>query len=462
MNDICIVGNGILGLQLAYAVLARDPKCTISIVGPQLRPGCASLAAAAMFNSFCEIDAHTFENEIEKERFCFNKLSNERWPALLPRLAEEAGRSINSGFGTYLINNAVSDELEDENFDAIIAALHEHNEPFDQVSPRDIPFYNPEARCRATRAAYIPREGWVNPIDLLEALEVILRFSNRVEFVDDTVLRLSEDRGRIISVHTAKSGEISAGRFVLCPGAGFSKIVDASNLSANFQRIFYGVGATVLLQTNEASITNCIRTPNRGLACGLYSAPQTTSQTVIGASNFISPEPVYNVRLTSIYTLLKSAMEQLNTEYHRSELVRINIGWRPTSSDTLPLLGPTSVENLFVATGTKRDGLHCSPVIGEYLADLMLTGRSAWDFDLFAPERKPLKYLTREDAIRTLVRHQINAAYQHDFVPAKSRLKEELEAYYHREFTQLHDDVGANDWGIPAELKDMYKYGHIK
>lgn len=26
----------------------------------------------------------------------------------------------------------------------------------------------------------------------------------------------------------------------------------------------------------------------------------------------------------------------------------------------------------------------------------------------------------------------------------------------------LHDKVGANDWGIPPEMHDMYRYGHAK
>ena len=29
---------------------------------------------------------------------------------------------------------------------------------------------------------------------------------------------------------------------------------------------------------------------------------------------------------------------------YKSELEKINIGWRPTSADTYPILGPTSLE----------------------------------------------------------------------------------------------------------------------
>ena len=39
---------------------------------------------------------------------------------------------------------------------------------------------------------------------------------------------------------------------------------------------------------------------------------------------------------------------------------------------------------------------------------------------------------------------------------------EQMEAMYRSEIERLHDKVGADDWGIPPEMIDMYRYGHIK
>lgn len=459
---VAIIGNGILGLQTAYRLLKSDSTVQIILIGPSTRPGCASLAAAAMFNSFCEVDRHTLSHPIERQRFLFNTSSNALWPDLLKEIERASGSSVEYGFGTFLINNQVSDQLEDENFDAVIDVLKEFKEPYETVSPSTIPHYKPGALQRAGRAIFLPREGWVNPIRLMEALQQILRLSGRVQFIDGLAQRLTMNKAKtaIEAVQLDKESA-SADQFVLCPGASATRVLQQSNLGIDVMRIFYGIGATLLLKTGENTLTHCLRTPNRGLACGVYAAPQGAGHTVLGASNLVGPEPVDHARLSSIYVLLKAAMEQIHSDYYRSELVRVNVGWRPISADTLPLIGKTSLANLLIATGTRRDGLHCSPVISEYLADVLLKGKSKHDLSLYHPERKKVRLYSRTQAIELSVQHTLNAAYQHDFIPAKNRMLDQLKSYYTQEFSKLHDQVGATEWGIPPELIEMYRYGHV-
>ncbi len=457
-----IVGNGILGLTTAYRLIKRDQNAEIIIIGPEDNKGCASLAAAAMFNSFCEIDSHTLSNNIEKQKWLFNKSSTPYWPNFLKEIQHDSGIQQEYGFGTYLINNHVTDDLEDENFDAIVNALKEYNEPFSYIDPKTIKNYNPDAQGRAARGIYIDGEGWVNPTLLMLGLKKALLKNNNVKFIHAYAEHLIQENGIISHVVLDNKSIVQGDIYFVAPGATFSKIMEASNFKLNFPKIFYGVGSSILLKTDTKTLSNCVRTPNRGLACGVYSAPQDSEHTLVGASNFISPWPEDFARITSVYTLLKSAMEQINTDYYRSHLVKVNVGWRPTSEDTLPLLGKTTISNLLVATGTKRDGLHCSPVISEFISDLILDGKSKHDLSLFTPERDVARIYTREEAISIVVRHTINAAYQHDFKPSKNRMIEQLEKFYQDEFNQLHDKVGAHDWGIPPEMVDMYKYGHTK
>ncbi|MEU1824939.1 hypothetical protein ABZ502_21235 [Streptomyces abikoensis] len=45
--DVMIVGNGALGLSVAVETALRDPALRIAVVGPEPRPGSASVAAGA-------------------------------------------------------------------------------------------------------------------------------------------------------------------------------------------------------------------------------------------------------------------------------------------------------------------------------------------------------------------------------------------------------------------------------
>jgi glycine oxidase len=459
---IVVIGNGAVGLMTAWEALKRLPSAHVTVIAPRSRPGCASVAAAAMFNSFAEIDSGTLEHPLERSKWLFNHAASPYWKSVIPALEAEASSKIAHGFGTFLVNNHVSDSLEDVNFEAVLRALKEFEEPHEMVNPRDIPHYNPASSSRAARCVYIPGEGFANPIHLLAALERALERTGRATFIDSACAKLETKAGGTVSAAVDAGGEKHEGDvFLLAPGANFSKIIKASNLGIKFPRIFYGAGCTVVLKTGTNTVSSCIRTPNRGLACGLYSAPRDAEHTVVGASNYISPDPVAEAFVGSVYTLLKGAMEQINANYYKAQLTTVNMGWRPTSEDTLPMVGATAISNLYVATATKRDGLHCSPLIARCIVDLMCAQPVSHDLSSFRPDREPVKVLTRAEAVDVFVRHSMNANYQHDFVPAKNKMVEQLEAMYRRDIEDLHDKVGANDWGIPPELVDMYRYGHI-
>jgi glycine/D-amino acid oxidase-like deaminating enzyme len=459
---IVVIGNGSIALMTAWETIKRIPDAEITLLAPHARPGSASIAAAAMFNSFAEIEVGTLENEFEKAKWLFNNNATPYWKKTLPELEDESGLKIHHGFGTFLINNHVSDSLEDQNFEAIHSALKEFNEPHQLLNPEEIPNYKPEIKGRASRCIYIPNEGYCNPIDLIKALEKVIVKSGRANLIDDYCTSIKTNSLGTITTAVGSNGQQYSGDiFLLAPGANFSKIVQGSNLNLEFPRIFYGAGCTALLKTGSNTIENCIRTPNRGLACGLYTVPRGNNETIIGASNSISPWPVKNPGSGSVYSLLKGAMEQINTVFYKAELKTINMGWRPTSEDTLPMIGGTEISNLYVATGTKRDGLHCSPLIAICLIDSMLGQETAYDLSLFAPDRKPVKIYSRKDAIEKYVRHVMNANYQHDFIPAKNRMLEQMENMYRQDIETLHDRLGAQSWGIPPELVDMYRYGHI-
>jgi glycine oxidase len=465
-----IVGNGILAAAIAFRLTKRlAAKDRIIIIGRRSRPGSATLAAAAMLNSFAEIEAGSLNSELDRYRFELSRTAARLWPQFEKEMAQ-AGAALPAGggleCGTYVINNAAADDLDDENFDAIVAGLRQFGEPYEPVAPRDIPNYLPEQRHRATRALYIPSEGWMNPRLVMERLDATLGRQAQVSFVDDAVASLARQGDRIGSARTESGEAIPGDQFVLATGATASDVLRQSKLGINVQRVFYGVGVSLEIRSPDFPHRKCIRTPNRGLACGLYSVPyftgaaQGNDHILVGASNFISPTPYPYGRLTSVDTLMRGAIEQLNRNFYRADLVRVNVGWRPTTLDTYPLLGRSSIENLIIATGTKRDGFHLAPLIAEKIIAMLFGEPLDKDFARFAPERAPIRSLSRAEAIDKAVRHLINASYQHGFTPSRSRMPDQIARMHREDLERLHDKIGAHDWGIPPEMLDMYRYGH--
>jgi glycine/D-amino acid oxidase-like deaminating enzyme len=457
---VAILGNGILGMMTARAWLQADPGVEVVVVGRAERHGSATRAAAAMLNSFAELEHDSLGTPLDRFKFDLSRAATAAWPEVFDTVC--TGTEVARGFGTYILNNTATDDLDDDNFNAVRRFSDEYDEPYEDVDPTEIPNYCPDPRHRALRALLLKREGWVNPKQFLDTLTVHVAADRRVTLVDADVVKLESAGGKLNHAHLSDGQRLAADQFVLCNGANLTQVLDASKLSLPVQRMFYGIGMSVELQSRDNVHTHCVRTTNRGLACGVYSVPYGPDRILIGASNYISPVPLDHGHVGSAYSLLKSAMDQINSNFMRASLVTVNVGWRPTTSDTYPLFGATSVPNLWVLGGTKRDGFHLSPVICRDLVAAMRGEKIDLRYAELSPERSLIHNVSREAAIEKAVRHSINASLQHDFVPARNRMVDQLKKAIRDDLEALHDRVGAVDWGIPPELIDMYRYGHIK
>jgi glycine/D-amino acid oxidase-like deaminating enzyme len=475
-----IIGNGIIAMTTAFRLLKKiTAGDTVTIIGPQERVGSATLAAAAMLNSFAEIDAYSFRSDTDSYHFELSHLATRMWPDFERELIVTAGEhlpdacakcQVDTGGcfekGTYIVNNTASDELDDLNFNAIVQACKDFNEQFAFVDPRDIPNYFPSTDCRASRAILIHNEGWLNPRIVLEKLDAILKNHPQVRFKNEKANNFIKSEAVIASIVLEGGEKVDGDVFLLANGASASNLMRQSGLET--QPLFYGVGVSLEIKSPGFAHTKCIRTPNRGGACGIYSAPffqghnKENDHILIGASNFISPEPFFNGRVASVAHLLESSIQEINLNFFDAQLIRVNVGWRPTTQDTYPLLGPTSIDNLVVATGTKRDGFHFSPVISQYIAAVMCGEPVDDRMRIFAPERNPIRDIGREDAISMGVESLISQNYQHGYRPSGIKMDKQFRDYIRRDLEELHDKVGAIDWGIHPEMINMYRRGFAK
>ena len=157
---------------------------------------------------------------------------------------------------------------------------------------------------------------------------------------------------------------------------------------------------------------------------------------------------------------MNSLINQINAYFYKSIIYNVKIGHRPTSLDTFPLIGETSIKSLIIGTGTKRDGFHLSPLISKILESTINGEKKYKVYDCFKPERNPINTFSREEGIIKAIDHMMSAMYQHNFEPGIITTKSKLYDHIKQDLEKLHDKVGAYNWGIPTEMLDMYRYNH--
>ena len=462
--DVAIIGNGILGATTALQLSLSDPAITVALIGRPGRPQAASVAAGAMLNLFAELEPGVFDNEHSLAKFNLGRVAAAKWPdhvEWLNALVEPADR-CELKFGSFIVNNARADAFDDKSYEAVVSALQRYDEPFESCNPREIVGYHPSARGRALRAIFLPNEGYIPSRKLFRTLDAAIARRTNLHRIDQGAARVNVAAGRVRSVELDSGEEVPADRVVIANGAFAQQLIDQlPELKSRIPRLFFGVGTGVVLRPPELP-TAVIRTNNRGLACGLHSVPDAAEGTLyVGASNFISTIPEPFPRLTSLNTLLNEAVEELNTSFYKARVEEVRVGYRPTTADLFPLIGPTSVAGLLLLTGTKRDGFFMSPVYCPEVVRALQEGTPCFD-GRFKPERRLISTMTRDEGITKAVAHLWSGAYQHQLAMPHAGWEPQIEEMLRQKVLDAYARAGDPDYGIPAEMLDMYRYGHAR
>jgi len=454
---IVIIGNGAVGLAIASGLLAENSQLKVSIVGPFSRDNSASMAAAAMLNSFAELEPNCLDLHRDKIKFQASQVASKLWPNFLEenKVAKNFLR-----MGTVLINNTASDNLEDRNYDAIMGYLDAFNEPYEQINPYHIKGYKPLQKLRAQRALLIRNEGWVHPDGVLKSLEENLKLQG-VQFIDDEVNSLTTLPDETEAANLNSGGKLTADLFVLANGSSASNLFNSSkHIQQKMMQITHGVGCTIELQAPTIECDYVIRTPNRGGACGIYHAPYNENSFVCGASNLITTAPEQYPRLSVMQNLTQAAMEQINTDHSKSQLLKVNVGFRPTSIDTYPVIGWLN-SNTYTITGTKRDGYHFAPWIASACSKNILDATSDDEYLSFcSPFRKPYTFGTVEECADKYAASKLSALSQHGFDPGHTFPMEDLHNQYKNKVLNYFE-LNEIPLGIATEIIEPMMLGFI-
>jgi glycine oxidase len=404
--DVIVVGNGAIGLFLANE-LAASGNCTVALVGPAERPGAASKAAGAMLGCFGEVTKDTLTSPASRAKFEISLAAHRRWPSVLDRLgalAELGQTRLRAVKGTFVLLNAIGGELDSLNYDAMLRALEEFGEPWSAAEASDIRGYQPRTGARALRLVHLPGEGAVDGNQVLSLMDEAVR-SAGVSIVDAEAQSILTANGRATGVRLTDGTEISAGTVVGAAGARTARLVEEVLPRHELMPMFAGSGTALVGRRMKGEAFDAVvRSPNRSGSCGLHLVPLGGGLEYLGATNILFEEPQLEGYLAMARFLAECAMEQLDENIALHNMVQWRNGNRPVTLDGFPLIGWTSLDGLYLLTGTYRDGFHCAPVLAEHATSEIL-GKGGTIEHPFAPGRAPIRTWTPAESLDEYALH---------------------------------------------------------
>jgi glycine/D-amino acid oxidase-like deaminating enzyme len=338
------------------------------------------MAAGAMLNVFGEVEAGGLAHPRTRAKFALAREALALWPSWLRDLERAAGLPMTgeTGPGTMILRPPG----DAPHYVAIRAALDEAREPYSLIDPERIPGYRPGA-APAKEALHIPREGHVDGRRLMALYAQIFRNRTNIAMVDARVEAITPG-----AQHAAR---LSDGRILMAPKLLIAAGADSGRLIAGIPALkdripplLYGLGVALLFES-DAPPGHVLRAEADGFDHGLNLVPQGSREIYIGATSDISARPEWEPRPGRVEALQRAATALFDEGLAR-RIPRILLGFRPTTEDGYPLIGETSVPGLFVLSGTRRDGLHLSPVYARDMAERILTGTGF--IGGFEPERR--------------------------------------------------------------------------
>jgi glycine oxidase len=367
--DVLVVGGGVIGLSVAWRAAASGRAVTV--VDPAPGRG-ASWAAGGMLAPVAE--AHFGEEALTG----LLVRAAPAWPGFARDLEEASGRLVHyRADGALLVAFDPSDRAATEDVLGFQLAL---GLAARRLSARECRSSEPLLSPGIRGGADLPGDHQVDNRLVVEALLVACERAG-VTFVSDRAEGVATEGGRVTGVSLAGGGSRTAGAVIVAAGCESGQVT-----GLNVQPPVRPVkGMTLRLQAppDAPRLRRTVRALVHGRNC--YLVPRDGGGVVVGAT---VEEKGFDlaVQVGAVSDLLDAARE-LVPALDEYTLTDTTTGLRPGSPDNAPLVGPTGVAGLIVATGHHRNGILLAPATADEVVRLLGGGAPSDLFAAFGPER---------------------------------------------------------------------------
>lgn len=363
MSEIVILGAGIIGAAIARELLRRRVPVTLL---EKAVPGAESSSAAAGMLA-PQLEAHGPDDPAT----VLGLYSRNLYRAFTTELEADSGVPVghHQDGGLYLART----EAELEAKAARLGWQRDLGLRFERLDPKALHERAPGLRPETPGGLYFPDEGQVDPRALMRALAVANQNAGAKLRTGQVVKELVIQGGKVVGIELAGHGRLIADRVIVAAGAWSGQVlgVPAHGIEP--------VRGQMLCIQDEPGAWPFVMT-----SAG-YLVPRRDGRVLVGSTaERVGFEKA--VTTTGLKKLLDAALEWVPRLADRPVL-ETWAGLRPGTPDGAPLLGPTPIEGLYLASGHFRNGILQAPATAKLMADLV-TGRApALDLGPYRPDR---------------------------------------------------------------------------
>ncbi|MFH9085943.1 glycine oxidase ThiO [Streptomyces sp. NPDC017673] len=371
-SDVLVIGGGIIGLVTAWRAAQRG--LATAVVDPEPGGGAARVAAGMLA-------AVTELHYGEETLLALNLESARRYPAFAAELSELTGHDL--GYrrcGTL----AIALDADDRAHLRELHALQRRSGLASEwLSGRECRRLEPMLAPGVRGGLRVDGDHQIDPRRLAAALVAACERTG-VVFHRAWAQRLDVVRDRATGVTTADGTALRADRVVLAAGSLSGRLAGVPDELLPPVRPVKGQVLRLTVPPRYAPfLSRTVRAVVRGSQ--VYLVPRENGELVVGAT---SEELGWDTTVTAggVYELLRDAHE-LVPGITELPLTETRAGLRPGSPDNAPLLGPSGLAGLLLATGHYRNGVLLTPVTGDVLAHALVTGELPEEARPFTPRR---------------------------------------------------------------------------
>ena len=365
--DVVIVGGGIIGSSIAFELARRNLR--VAVLDRQELMHEASWAAAGMLSP-------APDNPAAIPLVPLGRASLALYPNFVA--AVEEASEMRTGYSTGGALEVLCHGDEERELSTLVALHHGLGLACEPLRLEEAREMEPALGRDARAAAFLPDEASVNTRLLTAAVLAAAETAGTTLCPGMEVTSLAKAGDRCIGVRTAEDETISAQHVVLAAGCWTSRISEA----APYAPTRPVRGQMVALRHAGKPIRRVLRS-ERG-----YIVPRdhSTPQKLVAGSTLENAGYEKAVTSGGLEQIL-GAVNELAPSLAGAEIVETWSGLRPGTPDQLPIIGPTDIEGLMIATGHYRNGILLAPVTAKLITEWITEGRPMLNGEDFNPLR---------------------------------------------------------------------------